>query len=552
MHPNVDSRARLSRSLGQSFGQSSRRLNPFDLGAIVLIAALLGLVLLTFRDYSISNDEAVQHRYGEMIIAYYRSGLADRSLFNFDNLYLYGGLFDVLALLLGHVLPGDIYAVRHVLCAMIGIAGIAAAWSTARMIAGPRAGALAALSLAVCGAWYGTMFNHTKDIPFAAAMIGATYFLLRAVRGLPRPRLGDLVCFGLLLGAALGQRALGLLLIVYVPFAIALYTPRELARAEAFGFFGRSLVRFAPAFMLGYLIMIAAWPWSAIRPFNAVRAVFAFTHFAYPIETLLAGHTYLMAQVPRTYEPIYLAIKLPLIMLFGAALGLLAIAAARRSNVLGDRLRARETGFVAFTAALPVLLHMAGHGPAFSGMRHFVFVVPPLAVLAGIGFDAALSAIGRRSRALAAFGLVCVGAWFIAVASVLVRLHPYEYLYFNGLVGGLAGADQRYDTDYWVNVMHDAVAGLEHVLDREKHSSAVYRVAVCSEATQFLRDPARRPNLTLATGDEPADFFIAPTHMRCDRAVDGKVIVKIERMGTVIGVVKDRRALTRANAAATP
>jgi hypothetical protein len=28
--------------------------------------------------------------------------------------------------------------------------------------------------------------------------------------------------------------------------------------------------------------------------------------------------------------------------------------------------------------------------------------------------------------------------------------------------------------------------------------------------------------------------------------------VTIKRMGTVIGVVKDRRALTRANAAATP
>ena len=62
------------------------------------------------------------------------------------------------------------------------------------MIAGPRAGALAALALAVCGVWYGGMFNHTKDVPFAAAMIGASYFLLRAVRELPRPRLATSCC----------------------------------------------------------------------------------------------------------------------------------------------------------------------------------------------------------------------------------------------------------------------------------------------------------------------------------------------------------------------
>ena len=56
------------------------------------------------------------------------------------------------------------------------------------MIAGPRAGLLAGLALALCGVWYGGMFNHTKDVPFAAAMMGATFFLLRAARDLPDPR----------------------------------------------------------------------------------------------------------------------------------------------------------------------------------------------------------------------------------------------------------------------------------------------------------------------------------------------------------------------------
>ena len=104
--------------------------------------------------------------------------------------------------------------IRHLLCALIGIGGIAAVWATARLIAGPRAGLIAAVALTVCGPWFGSMFNHTKDIPFAAAMMGAFYFLLRAARDLPRPRLLHLVLFGLLLGAALGQRALALLVLV--------------------------------------------------------------------------------------------------------------------------------------------------------------------------------------------------------------------------------------------------------------------------------------------------------------------------------------------------
>jgi hypothetical protein len=51
---------------------------------------------------------------------------------------------------------------------------------------------------------------------------------------------------------------------------------------------------------------------------------------------------------------------------------------------------------------------------------------------------------------------------------------------------------------------------------------------------------------------EHADFFIAPTHMNCDRILQGQEIVTIRRMGVTIGVVKDRRALTRPALASAP
>ena len=177
------------------------RFGAYDLATIVLIAALVVIALCTFKDYAITNDEGVQHHYGELIVAYYTSGLADRGVFSFQNLYLYGGLFDIIAVALSHLIPIDPYDLRHILCALIGIGGIGAAAATARLIAGPRAALIAAVGLSVCGAWYGTMFNHTKDIPFAAAMMGATLVLIRIARRLPSPRAGDLAAFGLLTGS---------------------------------------------------------------------------------------------------------------------------------------------------------------------------------------------------------------------------------------------------------------------------------------------------------------------------------------------------------------
>src|SRR6185437_2094804 len=374
------------------------RYDRYDVAAVVLLAILLVLVLMTFDSYAISNDEEVQQHYGELMIAYYRSGFTDQSLFHYVNLYLYGGLFDIVAVLIQHIVTFiDPYNVRHILCALIGIAGIGATWATARLIGGPRAGAIAAITLALCGPWYGSIFNHTKDIPFAAAMMGATYFLFRATRDLPHPRRRHVIAFGLLLGAALGIRVLGLLLVGYVAVAIIMQTARagylaSGARREGLGFFAQSVIAFVPAFVIGYAIMIAAWPWSALAPLNPIRGLIDFGEFHYQIQTLLDGRVYEMGDVPRSYVPIYLLIKLPLVMLLG--IGISAIVAvwpgARNAEA---RMRRGEIALLAFIAAFPVICEVVDRGPAFTGMRHFLFVVPALAALAGIGFDRLLALI---------------------------------------------------------------------------------------------------------------------------------------------------------------
>ncbi len=98
----------------------------YDRASLVILVALVVLAVLLFRDYGISNDEEVQHRYGELIIDYYASGFRDTALFSYKNLYLYGGLFDIIAVGLAKLLPFDPFLIRHFLSAMIGVAGMAA------------------------------------------------------------------------------------------------------------------------------------------------------------------------------------------------------------------------------------------------------------------------------------------------------------------------------------------------------------------------------------------------------------------------------------------
>jgi dolichyl-phosphate-mannose-protein mannosyltransferase len=527
------------------------RADACDIATVALIAALVAIALFTFRDYAISNDEGVQHRYGELIIAYYASGFADHAVFNFQNLYLYGGLFDIMAVSLSHLVPINPYDLRHILCALIGIGGIGAAAATARLIAGPRAALLAAVGLSVTGAWYGTMFNHTKDIPFAAAMIGVTLFLIRIARALPSPRAGDIAAFGLLAGAALGMRVLGLVLVVYIGFAIVLYLPGPSpGRRARWRFAIESSVRLLPALLLAYVIMILAWPWAALAPLNPVRGLLAFSEYQYPIRTVLAGQVYEMGNTPRLYVPIYILIRLPLVILFGAALAM-ALALLPRLNAGATPPRRRDIALVSLTVLFPLACQVICHGPAFTGLRHFLFVIPALAVLAGIGLDAVLTALATRGRLVAASGLAVVTACFLWNAVTLVRLHPYEQLFYNSVVGGLEGASRRYDLDYWFNSMPEALSQLEAYLRRTEPGNAVlptriYSVAVCGERLSFEKT-VTLPQLHWDFKQEwnQSEFFIAPTQMNCDEDLDGTVIGTVERLGVTIAYVKDRRALIR-------
>jgi hypothetical protein len=516
---------------------------------LAVFAALAAAVWFTFRDYAISNDEGVQHHYGELIIAYYRSGFEVRDLFTFDNLYLYGGLFDIIAVGLAYVIPIDPYELRHVLCAMTGIGGIAASAATARLIAGPRAGLIAAVLLALCGAWYGAMFNHTKDIPFAAAMMGATLFVIRIARQLPSPRVFDLVGFGLLAGAALGIRSLGLLLLFYLGLAVVVSLPWQERLETCAGFAVKTAVRIVPAVALAALVMILAWPWAALSPFNSIRGLLAFSEFHYAVRTMFAGRVYEMADVPRLYVPSYLLVRVPLIMLAGAALGVISWFLWP----LGRQKSTRRRDLILISSAIvfPVAFQVLFRGPAFTGMRHFLFVLPPLAALAGVGLNELIGLLEIWNGRIASIAIALICACLLWDGVTLVRLHPYENLSYNSLVGGLPGAFRRYDLDYWFNSMPEAIHLLEAFV-RDKmpaealKPSKIYSVAVCGERPAFDQ-AVTLPQLhwDFRSKWEESEFFIAPTQMNCDRDLDGEIVGTVERFGVPIAYVKDRRSLVK-------
>jgi hypothetical protein len=301
--------------------------------------------------------------------------------------------------------------------------------------------------------------------------------------------------------------------------------------------------------------MILAWPWAALAPLNPIRGLLAFSEFQYAIRTIIDGQVYEMANVPRLYVPIYVLIRVPLLTLLGAALAMM-FALLPRLAASSTQLQRRDIALVSLTMIFPLACQVIWHGPAFDGLRHFLFVIPALAALAGIGLDMTVTALMTRGRMVASGGLAVVAACLLLNAVTLVRLHPYEYLFYNTVVGGLEGASRRYDLDYWFSSMPEAINQLEAYLRRTmpvdtSRPAQVYSVAVCGERLSFEKT-VTLPQLRWDFKPQwnQSEFFIAPTHMNCDSDLDGKVIGTVERLGVIIAYVKDRRALVRPTATA--
>lgn len=512
--------------------------------------AVLGVVVaLTFQDYGVTWDEPYHNVNGKNVLAYYATFFADRNVLAYHNLYLYGGVFDGLVALANKISPFGEYQTSHLLNAVVGLTGIIGAWKLARMLAGPRAAFLAALFLALTPAWYGHSFNNPKDIPFGTAMIWALYYIARVSRQWPQIRLSTTIKLGLALGITLGMRVGGVIVFIYLASAFAAYLalcrdwrPAALVRVGT-PVVVRALI---PAGLLAYAVMLACWPWAQQDPIvNPIKALKLFSRIAWNLDVLFEGRLVNSMNLPTDYLPVYFAIKLPepVLALLVIALPYGAILWWRRGNAaLG-----RDTpAYAALAAAItfPFVYFIIARPVTYDSMRHFLFVLPPIAVAAGLVGDRLMDAACRNSRVAGALAGTILAGWTGWQVSTIASLHPDEYIYYNRLVGGVKGAENRFELDYWGNSYHEAVDRLVEKLQRERGpvgTIPTYRVAVCSSG---ISASAFFPSyLKLADGAEDADFYISVTRLDCDDELEGEEIVRVTRDDAVLSVVKDRRAL---------
>jgi Dolichyl-phosphate-mannose-protein mannosyltransferase len=511
----------------------------------VFVLAAVGLIAgLTFRDYGLGWDDYTHAEYADLLLRMYGSGFRDTGALSFANLYMYGGGFDMAAALLHKVIPLELFETRRLLGAAVGVIGLAVTWRLGRRVGGPVAGLAALLLLVLCPTFYGHMFMNPKDAPFAVAMIILIMGLVRLAEEYPSPTPRTILMVGIGAGLSIGSRVLGGLALIY---ALLGFLPLFLAEVRTQGTRDalRRLVHVCyvllPGLVLGYLIMGLIWPWSIIEPGNPFHAVTYFSHFfEKPWKEMFDGALVSVPDMPWSYLPTLFALQLPEVLLALFIAGVAGTLLALPRHEVPAR---RKTIFLMLTLAstLPIAIAIVKRPALYNGIRHFIFVIPPMAVLAGITFAKGTNwlkdnRVSWQPAALAAFlfGLT------LPLAE-MIRLHPYQYTHFNHIAGTVRAADDRFMLDYWGLAFKQASDSLhEQLAERQEFPphGRKWKVAVCGP--QRPAQVALGPDFTIGWDSHAADFAMTLGEFYC-KGLTAPLMVEVKRDDVVFARVYDIR-----------
>lgn len=509
--------------------------------ALIFLGGVLILRLATFLDYGVTWDEQLERQNALLTIRWYASGFTQFTVPEGDDQHLYGSFFNVMVWLADQVSPLGYYETAHLLIALLGFLATVMSYAIAENIAGPRAGLFSALSLTLTPVFFGHSFNNPKDVPFAALFTTALALSLRAYDALPRLGLRRTLALGASIGLAAGIRVVGLALVALLP-GMLLWHHASRRREEK----GPLRAMLAPARSIACVALVALvallwWPYLQVSPLrNALDLVRHVTHFQWDRTVLFEGRQILARELPRTYLPVWFLVSLP--EFYSPALIAGGWLAARRLLAVQELRSSRATVkllLVLATVGAPVGSAIVLRPVLYDGLRQFLFVLPPLASLVGLGMDA----IARQgSRIIRWLCLGLLGSSMALTAFEMARLHPYQSIYFNRTIGGgLERASQRFETDYWGTSYKEAVDWLI----AEYRPGGPRRVRVANVSNHFLTA------YYLSRGEAPArfeavrqpgraDVILATTRWNLHRSWPGRILHTVTREGVVLCYVIER------------
>ncbi len=502
-----------------------RQAEPERLLLLLFLAVCLAIGLATVGQYGASWDEPSIYRYADESLASYRFFLQPGRLsFSNPEIVAEGPAYFMLVRLatsvIGRLEPAwsgpegwhAVYFATFLACVLL-LYVFSRRWLSAGAALGM------CLLFASQPLFWGHAFINPKDVGFMAFFLGCVTLGFNVVDRYAESRPSVFLAVGaaILLGLTISYRSAGPLAGVIV----GVYAASRLR--------WKSLPMLLAYAAIGLVVAYATWPflWGAplARFLESLRTM---SQFPYLTKVLFMGRYYTGDALPWFFYPVMLGIQLtlPLLVLALAGVGVAVRRFARHGGAQRQPLLLFGGWFL-----LPAAAIIAGRSTLYDNGRQLFFLLPPVMLLAGLSLDALFRWMGSR--------------WMMAGLAVLlmipglygiVRLHPYEYIYYNQLVGGTGGAQGKYEMDYWGTSYREAALWLND------HAAPGARLWVTGPS--MLLQLYLRPDLRLSCVQETDcggqyDYVVTLARWKAERQCAGAdAAYTVGRRGAILSVVR--------------
>ncbi len=418
-------------------------LKLFGLSLIVPLAFLIAGVAV--RD---SVPETWDEQFDQDIGRFYLNDWSSQGAEGLERRFIplqrnYGPAFDVVVVGVHRLLHDRLgwvtnpVASHHMATLVVSALGLwLVFWLGARLFR-PGVGLLASAILALMPQFVAHAQNNLKDTPLAVAFTAAMLVLHAAVR---RDRLWLFALAGVLVGYAYAIKPNGVFVWAVIGLWLLATEPVRLKRWLRLG--GGLALSVATA----CVTVLAVWPYYRHAPVvRFLETLRTFRTHVYNELVFYLGQHVAAHDVPWHFPYVMLTLTAPL-----AVLGLLAVSLVLLARAWTTRSDDRSPlTLLWFWLLVPPTLQVVSGAAMLDGIRHFLPVLPAMALLAAVGAWCAGEALSRRHRALGLGWAAALAVAGLLLVRTLVVLHPYQGVFFNRLTGGTQGARERFELDYW-------------------------------------------------------------------------------------------------------